>query len=75
MSYRIDIDGRNRYNAAGDRATAMLEEQRRFFIEQINAAVRERAEAGGPNAIDALKERAIVVEKGIVFGRLPRKTM
>ncbi|WP_028003616.1 LysM peptidoglycan-binding domain-containing protein [Sinorhizobium meliloti] len=64
MSYRIDIDGRNRYNAAGDRATAMSEEQRRFFIEQINAAVRERAEAGGPNAIDPLKERATVVEKG-----------
>lgn len=58
MSYRIDIDGRNRYNAAGDRATAMSEEQRRFFIEQINAAVRERAEAGGPNAIDPIKGKS-----------------
>ncbi|ASY65886.1 hypothetical protein SJ05684_b49040 (plasmid) [Sinorhizobium sojae CCBAU 05684] len=64
MSYRIDIDGRSRYNATGDRATAIAEEQRRFFIEQINAAVRERAEAGGPHAIDPLKEKAIVVEQG-----------
>ncbi len=45
MSYRIDIDGKNRYDASGGLATSVSEEQRRFFIEQINQAVRERAEA------------------------------
>jgi len=64
MSYRIDIDGKNRYDAEGGRATSVSQEQRRFFIEQINKAVRERAEAGGPKAIDPLTEKAIVVEKG-----------
>ncbi|AFL50749.1 hypothetical protein ABIE78_003459 [Sinorhizobium fredii] len=64
MSYRIDIDGKNRYDANGGRATSVSEEQRRFFIEQINQAVRERAEAGGPRTIDPLTEKAIVVEKG-----------
>ncbi|MQW85715.1 LysM peptidoglycan-binding domain-containing protein [Sinorhizobium saheli] len=64
MSYRIDIDGRNRYDATGERATAVSEVQRRFFVEQINRAVRERAEAGGPKTIDPLTEKAIVVEKG-----------
>ncbi|QFI65893.1 LysM peptidoglycan-binding domain-containing protein [Sinorhizobium alkalisoli] len=64
MSYRIDIEGKNRYDANGGRATAVSEELRRFFVEQINQAVRERAEAGGPKTIDPLTEKAIVVEKG-----------
>ncbi|APG87273.1 hypothetical protein SAMCCGM7_pC0067 (plasmid) [Sinorhizobium americanum CCGM7] len=64
MSYRIDIDGKRRYDSGGDRATAVSEEQRRFFIEQINQAVRERAAAGGPKTIDPATEKAIVVEKG-----------
>ncbi|QFI69798.1 hypothetical protein [Sinorhizobium alkalisoli] len=64
MCFRIDVDGKNRYSASGGRATAPSEEQQRFFIEQINQAVRQRAEAGGSKTIDPLTEKAIVVEKG-----------
>ncbi|PKA43866.1 peptidoglycan-binding protein LysM [Rhizobium sullae] len=64
MSFRIDIDGKNRYDASGGRATGVSEEQRRFFIKQINQAVRERTEQGGPKTIDPGTEKVIVVEKG-----------
>ncbi len=63
MSYRIDLDGKSRHDASG-RTTAVSDEQRRFFVEQINQAVRERAAAGGPKAIDPMMEKAFVVEKG-----------
>ncbi|MEY9772456.1 hypothetical protein ABIA14_004797 [Sinorhizobium fredii] len=73
MSYRIDIDGKNRHDASGGRTTTASEEQRRFFIEQINQAVRERAEAGGPKSIDPLTEKAIVVEKGDSLSEIARE--
>ncbi|WOS65771.1 LysM peptidoglycan-binding domain-containing protein [Sinorhizobium fredii] len=73
MSYRIDIDGKNRYDATGGRGTAASEEQRQFFVEQINQAVRERAEAGGPNTIDPLTEKALVVEKGGSLSEIARE--
>ncbi|APG93790.1 LysM peptidoglycan-binding domain-containing protein [Sinorhizobium americanum] len=73
MSYRIDIDGKRRYDAGGDRATAVSEEQRRFFVEQINQAVRERAAAGGPKTIDPATEKAIVVEKGDSLWEIARE--
>ncbi|UTV41891.1 LysM peptidoglycan-binding domain-containing protein (plasmid) [Ensifer adhaerens] len=64
MSYRIDIDGKNRYDASGRHGSAISDSMQRFFVEQINQAMRERAEAGGPKTIDPLREKAIVVEKG-----------
>lgn len=63
MSYRIDLDGKSRHDPSG-RTIAVSDEQRRFFIEQINQAVRERAAAGGPKAIDPMTEKAFVVERG-----------
>ena len=64
MSYRIDSDGSSRYNAAGNRTSAVSDQQQKLFIEQINQAVRERAEAGGPNRLDPGKEKTVVVERG-----------
>ncbi|MEK1853647.1 MAG: LysM domain-containing protein, partial [Phyllobacterium sp.] len=64
MSYRIDSDGSSRYNAAGNRTTAVSNQQQQLFIEQINQAIRERANAGGPNKLDALREKTVVVERG-----------
>lgn len=64
MSYRIDSDGSSRYNAAGNRTAAVSDQQQRLFVEQINQAVRERAEAGGPNRLDPVKEKTVVVERG-----------
>ena len=74
MSYRIDIDGKRRYDAGGDRAIAVSEEQRRFFVEQVNQAVRERAAAGGPKTIDPATEKAIVVEKGDSLWEIARES-
>lgn len=64
MSYRIDNDGSSRYNAAGNRTSAVSDQQQRLFIEQINQAVRERAEAGGPKRLDPIREKTVVVERG-----------
>ncbi|PSH70205.1 peptidoglycan-binding protein LysM [Phyllobacterium brassicacearum] len=64
MSYRIDIDGRSRYNAAGNQTSPVADQQQRLFVEQIRQAVRERAEGGGPNRLDPLREKTVVVERG-----------
>ncbi|AJD46078.1 LysM peptidoglycan-binding domain-containing protein [Rhizobium sp. SEMIA 4085] len=73
MSYRIDIDGKNRYDASGGRATGVSDEQRRFFIAQINQAVRERTEQGGPKTIDPGTEKVIVVEKGDSLSQIAKE--
>jgi len=72
MSYRIDLDGKSRHDPSG-RTIAVSDEQRRFFIEQINQAVRERAAAGGPKVIDPMTEKAFVVERGDSLWEIARE--
>lgn len=73
MSYRIDIDGKYRYNAAGNRTSVLSDEQQRLFMAEINEAINERARAGGPDKIDPLNEKAIVVEKGDSLWEIARE--
>ncbi|MGH6862142.1 MAG: LysM peptidoglycan-binding domain-containing protein, partial [Phyllobacterium sp.] len=64
MSYRIDIDGKYRYDAGGNKIPLASQQQQQLFIEQIRQAVRERAQAGGPKSFDPSKERLMVVQPG-----------
>jgi len=73
MSYRIDIDGKYRYNAAGNRTSALSDEQQRLFMAEINEAINERAQAGGADRIDPLNEKAVVVENGDSLWEIARE--
>lgn len=62
MSFRIDIDGKSRYDANGNKIPLTSQQQQQLFVEQIRQAVRERAEAGGPKAFDPDNEKLVVVQ-------------
>ncbi|MCR4264817.1 LysM peptidoglycan-binding domain-containing protein [Nitratireductor sp. ZSWI3] len=64
MSYRIDPNATQRYNADGTRATSLPEQLSSQFREEIAAALREREEAGGEGTLDPIDERLAVVENG-----------
>ncbi|MEP7456704.1 LysM peptidoglycan-binding domain-containing protein [Phyllobacterium sp. SB3] len=64
MSFRIDIDGKSRYDANGNKIPLTSLQQQKLFVEQISEAVRERAKAGGPSSFDPDKEKLIVVQPG-----------
>ncbi|MEJ1117804.1 LysM domain-containing protein [Phyllobacterium sp. CCNWLW109] len=64
MSFRIDVDGKNRFDANGNKIPLTSTQQQQLFVEQIRQAVRERAQAGGPSSFDPDKEKLIVVQPG-----------
>ncbi|MFM9272194.1 LysM peptidoglycan-binding domain-containing protein [Halomonas elongata] len=64
MSYRINIETWQRYNAEGMIATALPEAQRQRFEQALEEALESRAGAGGPEEFDADGERVFIVEEG-----------
>ncbi|EJN03650.1 LysM peptidoglycan-binding domain-containing protein [Phyllobacterium sp. YR531] len=64
MSFRIDVDGKSRYDANGNKIPLTSLQQQQLFVDQIRQAVRERAQAGGPSSFDPDKEKLIVVQPG-----------
>jgi hypothetical protein len=64
MSFRIDVDGKSRYDANGNKIPLKSVEQQQLFVKQINQAVRERAKTGGPDSFNPDQEKLVVVQPG-----------
>lgn len=64
MSFRIEPDGRSRFDPVRNAAVPLSAAQQTFFQAQVDKAIRQRAEAGGPQQLDPTTERTVVVEEG-----------
>ncbi|MGH7003343.1 MAG: LysM peptidoglycan-binding domain-containing protein, partial [Alphaproteobacteria bacterium] len=70
--FRIDEDGKFRYNRTGDPAAPASAQQQKTFTASINQALRERKQAGGSGTVDPNKEKVAVVEPGDAPERIAR---
>jgi len=64
MAFRIDPNAQFRFDPIRKATVALPSQQQQFFESQIDKAVRERADAGGPNQLDPDTEKTVVVEEG-----------
>lgn len=64
MSFRIDPNARFRFDPIRNVSFALPPQQQKFFESQVDKAVRERADAGGPKQLDPKTEKTVVVEQG-----------
>ncbi|MCO4318264.1 peptidoglycan-binding protein LysM [Phyllobacterium sp. 21LDTY02-6] len=62
MSFRIDVDGKSRYNADGSKVPFGSAQQQQLFVQQINQAIQERARSG--DAFDPTREKIVVAQPG-----------
>lgn len=62
--FRIDENGRFRYNKSGDTTVPVNTQQEKVFTTSINQALQDRRKAGGRDKVDPLNEKVAVVETG-----------
>lgn len=70
--FRIDENGRFRYNKTGNATTPVSTRQEQVFTSSINQALLDRKRAGGSDKINPLNEKIAVVEAGDAPDRIAR---
>lgn len=70
--FRIDENGKFRYNKTGNVVTPANTQQERAFTSSINQALQDRKKAGGSGKVDPLEEKVAVVEAGDAPERIAR---